>query len=658
MIRISCLDALDYSNYSDYIKKDMDKNTIIGFVLIGLVLFVFSWLNQPTPEQAEAQRRYQDSIAKIEYAQQAELQTQKSTETPLLQQNEADDGLPDSARMIRLQNNYGVFAAAMQGTDGYTVLENDKLEIRLSNRGGRVAYARLKEHTAHDGQPLVLFDEKESAFDFTLITANNRVVNTRDMYFTPVKGSEPNTVVMRLPAGEEGFLDFTYRLKSDDYILDYSIQAVGLNGILSPSTTSLDFAWQQDIRQQEKGRKFEDRYTALYYKYAADNVENLSESADASQKLSNRLKWIGYKDMYFSTVLIANGEGFESSTLESKKLSAEGYLKHYKTTASIPFDLQGGEASAFQFYFGPNLYPLLKSYDSGMPADQRLEMEKMVTMGASFFRWINRYFILPVFGFLGKFIDSYGLIILLLTLIVKLILFPLTYKSYMSTAKMRVLRPQVEELSKKYPGQDKAMERQKATMDLYSRAGASPMSGCVPMLLQMPILISLYMFFPSAFELRHESFLWVKDLSTYDAIASWNTYIPFITPYFGNHISLFCLLMTATQIVYTKFNMDMNSTGQQKIPGMKMMMYMMPLMMMFFFNEYAAGLTYYYFISTLITIGQTLFFRYTINEEKLLAKLEMNKRKPQKKSGLMKRLEDAQKLQEERLRQQKVQRKK
>jgi len=261
-----------------------------------------------------------------------------------------------------------------------------------------------------------------------------------------------------------------------------------------------------------------------------------------------------------------------------------------------------------------------------------------------------------LFNFLGQFIHSYGLLIFLLTVIVKLILFPLTYKSYMSSAKMRVLRPQVEELNAKYPGQDKAVERQRAIMELYSRAGASPMAGCVPMLLQMPILVALFMFFPSAIELRHQSFLWAHDLSTYDAIVSWNTYIPIITPYFGNHISLFCLLMTVTNIIYTKFNMEQTNTGQQQMPGMQAMMYMMPLMMLVFFNQYASGLTYYYFISTLITILQTIIFRYTIDEDKLLAKLEENKKKPMKKSGFMKRLEEAQKAQQAQLERQKQQR--
>lgn len=631
----------------------MDKNTLIGFLLIGIVLLAFSWLNRPTPEQAEAQRRYQDSIAKVEYAAQVELQKQ---ENKSLTAEQAVAGLPDSLRIARLQESYGVFADAMVGKDDYTVLENDLVELRLSNKGGRVAYARLKEYDTYDAQPLVLFDEKESKFDLTLVTATNRVLNTGDLYFTPVKGNDPNTVIMRLNAGDGSYLDFTYTLKPDDYMVSFAIQGTGLNGVLSPSTNALDLVWEQDIRQQEKGRKFEDRYVALYYKFMADDVEHLSESKSDSKQVPNRLKWIGYKDMFFSTVLIA-GEGFEATTFDSKMYESGDILKRFKTTTSIPFDLQGKEATTFRFYFGPNKFPLLQSYDQDVASDQQLDLEKLVPLGWGIFRWVNQYFVIPLFDFLGKFIHNYGILIFLLTLIVKVVLFPLTYKSYMSSAKMRVLRPQVEEINAKYPGQDKAMERQKATMELYSRAGASPMSGCLPMLLQMPVLVALFMFFPSAIELRHQSFLWAHDLSTYDAIISWNKYIPIITPYFGNHISLFCLLMTITNIIYTKYNMEMTNTGQQQMPGMKAMMYMMPLMFLVFFNQYASGLTYYYFISTLITIIQTLVFRYTINEDKLLAKLEANKRKPVKKSGFMKRLEEAQRAQQAQLNKQQQQKK-
>ncbi|MDR1880105.1 MAG: membrane protein insertase YidC [Tannerellaceae bacterium] len=626
----------------------MNKNTITGFLLIGIVLFAFTWLNRPSPEQLEAQRRYQDSVAMVEYQRQLALQGE---EKKSVEAEELPESLPDSLKELRRQNLFGAFAGAAEGTDEAVTLENDLVEIRLAAKGGRVAYARLKSYVTHDSLPLILFEDSESKLDFTLLTASNRVISTSNLYFTPVRGDDPYSVTMRLHAGEEEYLDFTYSLTPNDYMLHYTIQGHGLGNVLAPGTNSIDLTWEQDIRQQEKGRKYEDQHTALYYKFLSGDVEKLSEGRDDDEKVSNRLKWIGYKDKFFSTVLIS-GSGFEAATLESKLLPNSTYLKRFKAIATLPFDKQGKEATSLRYYFGPNHYALLKGYDKDLPPEAQLDLEKLVPLGGSVFRWINQYFIIPIFNFLGGFFQSYGLIIFLLTLIVKLLLFPLTYKSYISSAKMRVLRPQVEAINAKHPGQDKALERQKATMELYSRAGASPMSGCLPMLLQFPILIAMYSFFPSSIELRQQSFLWAQDLSTYDAIVSWQAYIPVITPYFGNHISLFCLLMTITNIVYTKFNMEMTNTGQQQMPGMKMMMYLMPLMFLVFFNQSASALSYYYFISTLITVLQTVLFRYMINEEKLLAKLEANKKKPARKSGFMKRLEEAQRQQQETLRKQ------
>lgn len=631
----------------------MDKNTITGFVLIGLLLFAFSWINQPSSEQVDAQRRYNDSIAQIEQLRLKEEQN-KVTTSPFV---EGDANLPDSAKAAQMEQVFGVFAQAMHGTNETVSLENELVEVKFSTKGGHLSYARLKEYETYDTLPLVLFDEKQTELNIALITAANKVINSEDLYFTPVRGNDPNSLTMRLNAGEGAYLDFIYTLPPNEYRMDFSIQGTGLNGILSPATSSFDLTWKQVARQLEKGRKYEDRYTALHYRYMEDKVSNLKESGNDSKKIPERLKWIAYKNKFFSTVLIAD-EGFEEASLESKALTDEGVLMDFSTATAIPFDLQGKNPTSLHYYIGPNLYHLLNSYDKGVTSDQQLDLERLVPLGASVFRAINKYFIIPVFDFLGKYLSSYGLIIFLLTLIVKILLFPLTYKSYMSSAKMRVLRPQVEEINAKFQGQDQAMERQRATMELYSRAGASPMSGCVPMLLQMPILISLFMFFPSAIELRHQSFLWAEDLSTYDAIISWDAQIPLISTYFGNHISLFCVLMVIVNLAYTKFNMELSNTGQQQMPGMKAMMYMMPLMLLVFFNQFASGLNFYYFISTLITVGQTLIFRYTINEDKLLAKLEENKKKPMKKSGFMKRLEDAQKMQEEQLRKQKDQRKK
>ena len=633
----------------------MDKNTIIGFVLIGLVLFAFSWLNRPTEEQKaalEAQkalRSYQDSIARVENARQLEISSETTLSADTLSAESSD-----SIKSQQLFQQYGAFASAVDGNEEFVTLENENIEVRISSKGGRLCYARLKDYVTFDEQPLVLFDELESDFNLTMITATNRVVNTSDLYFTPVKNAD-NGVIMRLRISDDSHIDFEYSLKPDDYMLNFTVQGIGLNGVLSPNTNSLDINWGQKIRQLENGRKDEDEYTGLYYKFLADDVENLNQGKDAEEQLSNRLKWIGYKNKFFATVLIAD-EAFAATRLQSRLLNENRYLKEFNTTTSVAFDLTKNEKIGFRYFIGPNKYKLLHAYDKGLSASEELSLDELVPLGMRLFRPINKYFILPIFDFLGKYISNYGLVILLLTLIVKLCLFPLTYKSYMSTAKMRVLRPQVEEINAKYPKQEQAMDRQKATMDLYSKAGASPMSGCLPMLLQMPILIALYWLFPTSIELRQESFLWAHDLSTYDAVISWDFNIPFISSFIGNHISLFCVLMTIVNVVYTKFNMSMTNTGQQQMPGMKMMMYIMPLMMFFLFNQKSAGLSYYFFISSLITILQTLSFRFLINEDKLLLKLEANKKKPKKKSGFMQRLEEAQRMQQEQLKKQQNQR--
>ncbi|MDR1407204.1 MAG: membrane protein insertase YidC [Tannerella sp.] len=628
----------------------VDKNTIIGFILIGAVIMLFSWLNRPTPEQMEAmeaQRHYQDSIAQVQFAAQAE-----TAAAPVRQPEiSAAEEIPDSVKTVRLAQTYGAFAAASEGEESFVTIENEKVELRVSTKGGRLYSARLKEFVTFDKQPLILFDgEGESDFNLTLVTATNRVVNTSELYFTSVE-SDAHSTTMRLAIDGQSYIDFIYSLKPDEYMLDFAIQCTGLNGVLSPNISSLDINWRQKARQLEQGRKYENQYTGLYYKYLGDEVERLNETKDDEERTSNRLKWIGFKNKFFSTVLIAE-DAFYSASMRSTVLDNANYLKQLDVTTSVAFDIAGREPIAFRYFIGPNKYALLRDYDKGISGDRALTLDDLVPLGAKFFRPINKYFIVPIFEFLGHYSSNYGLIIFLLTLIIKVLLFPLVYKSYMSSAKMRVLRPQVEEINARYPKQEQAMDRQKATMELYNRAGASPMSGCLPMLLQMPIWIALYGLFPTAFELRQSSFLWAKDLSTFDDIISWNANIPLINSVFGNHLSLFCILMVAVQIVYTKITMAMSDTGQQQMPGMKMMMYFMPVMMFFFFNQTSAGLSYYILISSLITIAQTLSCRFFVNEEKLLLKLEENKKKPRKKSSFMQRLEEAQRKQEHTLKQQ------
>ena len=629
----------------------MDKNTIIGFLLIGAVIFAFSWFNRPTPEQIEAQKRYNDSIQAVEIAKQAEIITRPN---PSVEEEALLPVESDSLQNDRLYQRYGDFYEGAKGEEAFFVLENEVLEVTLSNKGGQIASVRLKDFQTHDSLPLMLFNKKESDFNFALITQNNRVINTKQMYFEPIRSGD-NTLSFRLSAGQGRSLTFTYSLQPNSYMVDFKAAGNRLDEVLSLNSTGLDMEWQQVIRQQEKGRKFEDRYAWTSYKFMTGDIERTSDSKDEQVTVSGRVHWVGYKDQFFSSVLISDKVPMESVAIDQKISQKENILKNCRTTAVLPFDVKEGESIELAYFFGPNKYTLLKGFDDSRESGNELQLNRLISLGASVFRWINVWVVIPLFDFLGKFFGSFGFIIFILTLVIKTVLFPLTYKSYMSSAKMRVLKPQVEELNKKYPGQEKAMERQKATMELYNKAGASPMSGCLPMLLQMPVWLALFNFFPSSIELRQQSFLWAKDLSTYDAIFSWNVHIPLISTYFGNHISLFCLLMAITNMVYTQFNMAQTNTGQQQMPGMKLMMYFFPIMMLVLFNQYPSALSYYFFISTLITIIQTLICRWVVNEEKLLAKLEANKKKPKKKSGFMARLEEAQRRQMEEARKQQKQ---
>ncbi len=626
----------------------MDRNTIIGFILMILILVGFTWFNRPSQEQIEAQKRYQDSIATVQAKEQAEFEAntaaQKQTKLDLDSINSTN---PDSLHSVQLQNQFSSFSSAAEGQEEIVSLENELLEIKFSTKGGQVHSVRLKNYKTYEGKPLMLFDgDKESKLGVTLKTLDNRVINTEDMYFESEKTS--GQVKMKLKTTDGNSLDFIYSLAPNDYILHFDMVSNGLDKHLVAGTNGLDLRWTQYGRRQEKGRSFENRYAKISSKYLADNdIEDLSESKDDSKKISNKLKWIAYKDQFFSSVLISE-TGFEANELNSKVLKDdEVYLKSYNTNTSIAFDPKGAEKTKLYYFFGPNEYALLKEYDKTHFEGQDLQLERLVPLGWSLFRYVNKWIVIPLFNFWDSICANVGLAILLLTITIKLLLSPFTYKSYKSSAKMRVMRPQVEEINQKYPGTENAMTRQQKTMELYRQVGVNPMSGCLPMLLQMPFWLALFMFFPTAIELRGESFLWADDLSTYDAIISWDTYIPFVTQHFGNHLSLFCLLMAISTIIYTKINMDQTNTGQQQMPGMKLMMYAMPVFMFVWFNQYPAGLSFYYLCNKLITMAQTYGFRYFVNEEKLLAQLENNKKKPaKKKSGFMARLEEAQRQQQ------------
>ena len=618
----------------------MDKNTIIGFALILAILVGFSWLSRPSEEELAKQQAYNDSIAAV--------QAQKAVEQEILFQQTIMQ--QDSAKANQAFD-YGVFTPFSQGENKKVVIENQELKLTLSTKGGNITEVELKNYKNYDKNALILFDENDAEQYFTMVTANNRVVESSNLYFTPTMLND-STLAMSITLETGETLSQVYSL--DGFMVNYSIQSKGMNNVLSPRMNTVDMTWNLNMRQQERSKKFEGRYSALYYKYYDDEVENLSEQGSDAEKLIGKVKWVACKDQFFSSVLIAE-DYFTNVEVESNISEPVNYLKDCKTQLSFNYDASGAQPTNLKYYFGPNSYQDLKAYDDNAEKSaDKLNLEELVPLGWGIFGWVNKYLVIPIFNLLGSFIASYGLVIFLLTLIIKLLILPLTYKSYMSTAKMRVLRPQIEEINKRIP-EDKPMERQQATMALYRKVGVSPMGGCLPMLLQMPVLFALFVFFPVAIELRQQGFLWADDLSSYDSIFSWDVYIPFISSYYGNHISLFCLLMAIANIISTKISTDAQGASSQQMPAMKWMMYLMPIMFLFFFNDYACGLTYYYLVSTLLTLLQTFIFRVSINDQKILAKLNSYQAKPKKKSGFMERLE---KMQKEQLAKQREQMKK
>ncbi|MDE6135131.1 MAG: membrane protein insertase YidC, partial [Muribaculaceae bacterium] len=519
-------------------------------------------------------------------------------------------------------------------------------------RGGRIAQAELKNYkteVAGDSAAsnVMLFRDPSDGYSFQFNTAEQRI-NTADFNFTPViEGDSVVWMTMEPAAGAQWAI--RYRLRPDSYVVAMDIVQKGMDAILPASTSNIGFDWHQKMARNEVGRTFEERNSAIFYKYVGEGPDEMSASSDKTKSLSGRLRWVAFKNQFFSSVIIAR-DHFSTAELTSNVIHDDTYLKDMSMEASLPYSVADGAVASFDFYLGPNDYPTLSKLDDTLEVGEDLSLTNLIPLGWKFFRWINTLIIIPVFTFLGSFISSYGLIIFLLTVFIKLILFPFTFKSFKSQAKMRVLAPEIKEINEKYHNQEDALRRQQETMALYSRAGASPFSGCLPMLLQMPVLIAMFSFFPSAIELRGQSFLWAHDLSAPDYICT----LPFSIPFYGNHVSLFCLLMTVVNVVYMHVSMQSQPTSAG-MPGMKVMQYMMPVMFLFFFNDYAAALSYYYLMSLLITIIQTWIFRKCVNEDKVREQMLANARKPRKKSGWMARLEEAQRQQQAALRQQQQQ---
>jgi len=605
----------------------MDKNSIWGLVIIGAILIGYTYLTKPSAEEIKAMQT-RDSIARVEQARDQQLETERLTAMKAIEAEKQKDP-------THLQETFGVFSSAAAQKEEFITLENKLVKIKVSNKGGRIYSVELKEYQTHDSLPLILWEGDKTRFSMDFY-ADNKAINTQDLFFTTDNGfenvdasSSQKTLSMKLKASDDQYLEYVYTLAPDSYMLDFEIKTIGLNNIISRSQSNLTFNWQADIYSKEKGHKFENQYTNLYYKFNEDDVDYLSASGNDEEELNTQVKWIAFKQQFFSSALIAKNN-FKGIKLKSVDMDEHSpILKNFSAEISLPYSGDVKESYPMQFYFGPNKYKTLREYGKD------IELHELVDLGWKMFAWVNKYFVIEIFNFLEKYMSNYGLIIFILTIIIKLILSPLTYKSYLSTAKMRVLKPQIDEINERIP-KDKAMERQQATMALYKKAGVNPMGGCLPMLVQFPILIALFRFFPSSIELRQKSFLWATDLSSYDSIAT----LPWEIPFYGDHISLFCLLMAGTNLIYTKMNGQMQSSNQ--MPGMQAMMYMMPVMFLVWFNNYASGLSYYYFIATLFTIIQTWAIRkWMVDDTKVLAMLEESKKKPVKKSKFQQRLEDA-----------------
>jgi YidC/Oxa1 family membrane protein insertase len=624
----------------------MDKNTWIGFLIIAAIIVGFTMFNRPSKEELAERQRVQDSINAVRLA---EAEAQRLSDSLQIVAAESNTNATEAAdpekTQERLQAAYGTFAQAAQGTEQLVTLENEHLRIAISSHGGTIRKAELLDyHAAGDSvNPLCLFRGDESQLAFTLITANNRILQTSNLYFTPVESEVPNRAIMRLKTeNEESYIDFVYDL-SADYMVHFAIEPHNMQTELAQNINAMEIQWSQLIPQQEQGRKFEERYAQLQYMLVGGDIEKLSESKDDTEKESARVRWIGYKDQFFSTVMIAD-DAFNGSQFQSTpQPKHSGYIKQYATQTSVPFDLSGKTPVGMRFYLGPNHYHTLKAYDEGKEKDEKLNLNKLVPLGWKIVSWINVILVIPMFDLFTGWGLHIGIVILLMTLVIKLIILPFVFVSYKSSAKMRALKPQIDAINEKFPA-DKMQERQQATMQLYQQAGVNPMSGCLPMLFQFPVLIAMFWFLPTAIELRGKSLLWAPDLSTYDAVFHWNMDIPLL----GDHLSLFCLLMTIVNIVYTYITMQSQATDPN-MKFMKYMMYAMPLMFLFIFNDYAAGLSYYYLVSLFITILQTMIFRWTLNDKKMLEEMERNKKKKagKPKSGFMARLEQMQREQQQ-----------
>lgn len=642
----------------------MDKNSIIGFVLIAAVLIGFSIYSQPSEQEQRAafvkDSTEQANRAKAEKAVKAAEYKQRQA----LKQKVAED-------------TTALFHKALVGKAKNVVLSNNKVALTLSTKGATVVKAYLKNQKGskqfvghnmadrsgkHDDENgVTLFEGQRQSLNYTLV-AKELNISTADLYFTPSAVTD-STVTLTADAGQGKTLVFNYRL-GKNYMLHLDIKATGMSGLFDPNASRINVDWHETVRQQERGFNFENRYARLDWKNTDGGTDYLSEASSKQETVDERMDWVAFKNQFFSTVIISK-DGFEKGAdLESTVYNKESqdnwkvrYLKDFKANMKTAFDPSGKKATELEFYYGPNDFYTLKNVEKESSFDKDLEMERLVYLGWPLFRIINRWFTMPVFTWLTSWGFNMGIVLILITLLLKAITYPMVKKSYMSSAKMRVLKPKLDEATKQYNKPEDAMQKQQAMMAEYAKYGVSPLSGCLPMLIQMPIWIAMFNFVPNAIQLRGESFLWINDLSTFDPIIEWGRTLPVI----GDHLSLTCVLFVAAQLIYSWFTMQLQKdqmVGQQaeQMKTMQWMMYLMPLMFFFIFNDYSAGLNFYYFISLLFSAIIMFVLRKTTDDEKLLAILERrykeNKDNPKKMSGLAARMQALQQMQQEQIKQQ------
>jgi YidC/Oxa1 family membrane protein insertase len=589
----------------------MDRNQVIGFVLIAAVLIVFGVLNKPSEEELAARKHYQDSIAALN----------TPAPPPAEQAPVIDSGLTTTAVADSLPAQADTFALASAANaikEEFTI-ENNLVRITVSSLGGKISGVELKNYKTSSGAPLKLIDNDTASFGFNFF-AQNRAVSTSKLSFSKDYSSK-DSLVMKFDAGENRSITFHYSLKPGSYLVGYDVKFHNLHQLVAPNTSYLELDWKYAMLQTEKDLKNERHNATAYYMFSADReVESLSYSSSESKSITTRLKWLAFKQHFFTSALIAAEEFEKPTNVSVEEPLSDDWIKTCAVSLTIPFSHQPEVNHSFQFYFGPNHYQTLKKTGQNM--------EQLINLG--FFGFVSKWLVIPVFNWLNSFNLNFGIIILILTILIRIILLPLTYKSFLATAKMRVLQPEVNELNEKF--KDDPMKKQQELMGLYRKAGVNPLGGCIPALLQIPILFAMFSFFPTSIELRQEGFLWAKDLSTYDSILD----LPFHIPFYGSHVSLFTLLMTVSILLYTSINMQMTAATN---PQMKIIMYIMPVMFLGVFNSYSAGLSYYYFLSNLFGLGQQYMFKSFVDEDEIHRKIQENKKKPVKKSAFQERLE-------------------